>query len=171
MKHCISCLIYYIISFWLWPWYDLPDSTKRVVKESKRLLCSLILFRDVTRIFGSLSDNYFVCFQVTCIPLFFIQRLCAATRLKFDVTITYGLSRLSLSYPVEVTVHIKHTVTTNATFSAHASTWFLESGVYTTGKTVIGSFTDKRTQEKKRLEALGQEKQSRIASFKMVISF
>ena len=112
-----------------------------------------------------------MCFQVTCIPLFFIQRLCAATRLKFDVTITYGLPRLSLSYPVEVTVHIKHAVTTNATFSAHASTWFLESGVYTTGKTVIGSFTDKRMQEKKRLEALGQEKQSRIASFKMVISF
>ena len=72
---------------------------------------------------------------------------------------------------MEVTVHIKHAVTTNATFSAHASTWFLESGVYTTGKTVIGSFTDKRMQEKKRLEALGQEKQSRIASFKMIISF
>ena len=72
---------------------------------------------------------------------------------------------------MEVTVHIKHAVTTNATFSAHASTWFLESGVYTTGKTVIGSFTDKRMQEKERLEALGQEKQSRIASFKMVTSF
>ena len=140
-----------MISFRLRLWYDPPHSTKRVVKESKRLLRSLILFRDVKRIFGSLSGNYFVCFQVTCIPLFFIQRLCAATRLKFDVTITYGLPRLSLSYPVEVTVHIKHAVTTNATFSAHASTWFLESGVYTTGKTVIGSFTAKRTQEKKHL--------------------
>ena len=90
-----------------------------------------------------------MCFQVTCIPLFFIQRLCAATRLKFDVTITYGLPRLSLSYPVEVTIHIKHTVTTNATFSAHASTWFLESGVYTTGnKVILGSFAAKWTQEK-----------------------
>ena len=52
---------------------------------------------------------------------------------------------------MEVTVHIKHTVTTNATFSAHASTWFLESGVYTTGETVIGSFTAKQTQEKNAL--------------------
>lgn len=144
MKHRVSCLTYYIISFRLWLWYDSPHCTKRVGKESIETL----LFRDVTPIFGSLSGNYFVCFQVTCIPLFFIQRLCAATRLKFDVTITYALPRLSLSYPVEVTVHIKHTVTTNATFSAHASTWFLESGVYTTGKTVIGSFTAKRTQEK-----------------------
>ena len=138
-------MIYYTISFRLSPWYDPPHSTKRVVKESIETLP----FRDVTRIFGSLSGNYFVCFQVTCIPLFFIQRLCAATRLKFDVTITYSLPRLSLSYPVEVTIHIKDTVTTNATFSVHASTWFLESGVYTTGKTVIGSFIAKRTQGKK----------------------
>ena len=77
---------------------------------------------------------------------------------------------------MEVTVHIKHTVTTNATFSAHASTWFLESGVYTTGETVIGSFTAKQTQEKNALlesiRSIGaKKKQSRIASFKMVISF
>ena len=72
-------------------------------------------------------------FQVMCIPLFYIQRLCAAIRLSFDVTVTYSLPRLSLSYPVELTVRIGQTVTTNATISGHASTWFHENGFYTKG--------------------------------------
>ena len=80
---------------------------------------------------------YFVCFQIICIPLFYIQRLCTATRLDFDVTVTYNMYRLSLSYPVELAVHIGQTVTTNATFSTHASTWFHESGFYTKGKVIL----------------------------------
>ena len=43
----------------------------------------------------------------------------------------YSLPRLSLSYPVQLTVYIGQTVTNNATISAHASTWFHESGFYT----------------------------------------
>ena len=71
--------------------------------------------------------------QVLCTSLFYIQRLCAAMRLTFDVTVTKSLPRLSLSYPVELTVRIGQTVTTNATLSGHASTWFYESGFYTKG--------------------------------------
>ena len=73
-------------------------------------------------------------FQVICVPLFYIQRLCAAVRLTFDVTVTRSLPRLSLSYPVEMTVHIGQTVTTNATLSAHVSTWLHESGFFTKGE-------------------------------------
>ena len=68
-----------------------------------------------------------------CIPLFYIQRMCAAVRLTFDVTVTHSLPRLSLSYPVEMTVRIGQTVTTSATLSGHASTWFHESGFFTKG--------------------------------------
>lgn len=69
-----------------------------------------------------------------CIPLFYLQRLCGAIRLTFDITVIYSLPRLSLSYPVELSVHVGQTVTTNATLSGHASTWFHKSGFYTKGK-------------------------------------
>ena len=75
----------------------------------------------------------FIVFQVICVPLFYIQRLCAAVRLTFDVTVTHSLPRLSVSYPAEMTVHIGQTVTTNATLSGHASTLFHESGFFTKG--------------------------------------
>ncbi|PFX32886.1 hypothetical protein AWC38_SpisGene2270 [Stylophora pistillata] len=70
---------------------------------------------------------------VMCVPLFYFQRLCGAIRLTFDMTVSYSLPRLSLSYPVELNVHIEQKVTTNATLSGYASTWFYESGFYTKG--------------------------------------
>ncbi|KAJ7370482.1 hypothetical protein OS493_032047 [Desmophyllum pertusum] len=84
---------------------------------------------------------------VMCIPLFYIQRLCAAIRLSFDVTVTYSLPRLSLSYPVELTVRIGQTVTTNATISGHASTWFHERTVAMATLPVRLSFKEDATPE------------------------
>ncbi|KAL9961462.1 hypothetical protein ACROYT_G030404 [Oculina patagonica] len=76
---------------------------------------------------------------VMCTPLFYIQRLCTAIRLTFDVTVTYSLPRLSLSYPVQLTVRIGQTVTTNATLSGHVSTWFHKSGLYTKGTVAMST--------------------------------
>ena len=79
------------------------------------------------------SPQFSFVFQVMCAPLFYIQRLCAAMRLKFDVTVTRSLSRLFLSYPIDMTVHIGQTITTNVTLSGHASTWLHERGFFTKG--------------------------------------
>ena len=71
--------------------------------------------------------------QVMCVPLFYIQQLCAAARLTFNVKVTHRMPRVSKSYPTQLTVHIGQTVTNNATLSAHVSTWFHESGFDTKG--------------------------------------